>query len=64
MTNMKNYNEFCKSKKCPHYIKWNYGYADCYSCMLLGESYNIELYPENCIFLDDIKKVEIKRKPD
>ena len=50
-----NYNEFCKSKDCPEYIEWNCE-GSCTSCKLVGQSYNIEEYPQNCLFKEEIEK--------
>jgi len=55
---MKNYNEFCESKKCPEFIKWNCGYGDCTSCKIIGQSENVTEYPDECLFLTDIRKFE------
>lgn len=46
--NTVNFNDFCKSIGCEHYIEWNCGYGDCVSCRLQGESYNIEKLADNC----------------
>lgn len=51
-----NYNLFCKSKNCPHYIEWQC-YGVLVSCKLVGESTNIETYPDDCPFVDEIKLV-------
>ena len=48
-----NYNEFCKSKNCPEYIEWSCE-GSCISCKLVGQSYNIEEIPENCLFKEEI----------
>ena len=54
-----NYNEFCKSKNCPEYIEWTFDMGvKCTSCKLVGQSYNIEEYPENCLFKEEIEKLK------
>lgn len=62
------YNDFCKSKGCSKYIEWEYSdlgcSAQCVSCLLMGESYNLEKYPENCLFLDDIKLINLTKHND
>ena len=52
-----NYNEFCKSKSCPEYIEWNCE-GSYTSCKLVGQSYNIGEYPENCLFKEEIEKLK------
>ncbi len=51
-----NFTQFCSSKNCPEFIIWDFGYDDCYSCHLVGQSYNVEEYPPDCLFIDEIKK--------
>lgn len=59
---MDNFNEFCKSKECPEYIEWTFDMgAHCTSCKLVGQSYNITEYPENCLFMEEIKKIELQK---
>jgi hypothetical protein len=54
-----NFNEFCSKKQCPEYIKWSFDMgANCESCKLIGQSYNIDEYPKNCLFLEEIKEHE------
>ena len=55
-----NFNEFCKNKNCEEYITWSFGFGKCTSCKRVGQSYNIEDYPIDCLFLDDIKLYNIK----
>jgi hypothetical protein len=53
------FNEFCKNKQCPEYIEWTFDMgANCTSCKLVGQSYDITEYPKDCLFLDEIKKFE------
>lgn len=40
--------KICKEIQCPHFIVWNFGYGDCISCKLQGESYNIESVADDC----------------
>lgn len=56
------YNDFCKSKKCPFFIEWEFqpsiesrSYL-CKSCTKIGQSYNVTKYPDDCKFLKEIKK--------
>ncbi len=64
----KNYNLFCRSKKCPKYINWSNEYYSqvnayfnpCYhSCKILGESENIDKYPNECPYKKEIEKIEL-----
>lgn len=61
---MKNYNEFCKTKGCEEYIEWEwdteFGPYLCTSCQKIGQSYDIEEYPEDCLYLDEIRKIEVE----
>ena len=51
-----NYNKFCAGKDCPEYIRWSFDVgSDCESCKLIGQSYNIDEYPSECLFLEEIK---------
>lgn len=56
--NMDNYTKFCRSKKCGHFIEWEldtgYGPYPCNSCTKVGQSYEVEEYPEDCPFFDEI----------
>ena len=54
---VKDYGSFCKSKKCPEFIEWNTGYGNCESCKLVGQSYTVSEYPENCLYLQEIRKI-------
>lgn len=56
---MATFNEFCKSKNCPQCIEWTFGMgSNCVSCKLIGQSYDIDEYPKDCLFLEDIKEFE------
>ena len=59
--NVKIFNEFCYNKQCPEYVEWGAGFGSCVSCQLVGQSYNIDEYPDNCLFLEEIKKYENER---
>ena len=58
------YNEFCTRKACGHCITWNCQFdPNCEpypatSCQLVGQSYDIDKYPESCEYLDEIKEYE------
>ena len=56
------FNEFCRNQKCPEYIKWDCEMGDdeysCESCKLMGQSYDIDEYPQDCLFISEIKEYE------
>jgi len=58
------YNDFCSSKNCEHYIEWEFSVDSetqpygCISCKLIGQSYNITEYPDECPFIDEIKLIK------
>jgi hypothetical protein len=62
---MKNYNDFCKEKECGEYIEWDFVFDaecqpyPCTSCQKVGQSYDIEAYPEDCVYIDEIKKIKL-----
>lgn len=58
------FNDFCRSKNCPQHIDWDCGEGWCTSCKLIGQSYNITEYPEDCEFINEIKEFEIKQKEE
>ena len=66
---VENYNEFCKSKECPEYIEWDYGFDSdsqpypCVSCQRVGQSYDVEKYPADCPYLHEIELIEIDTQP-
>ena len=51
-----NFNEFCKNKKCEHYVEWEYMGEKLVSCTEVGESENIRVYPECCPHMIEIIK--------
>ncbi len=53
---MKTYNKFCERKKCKYLIVWDYYGKTLTSCKKIGESENIDKYPDDCFFLDEIKQ--------
>ena len=57
-----NFNEFCINKNCEEHIVWDFDYGICVSCKRVGQSYNIEEYPNNCLFLDEIQEYDIKNE--
>jgi len=65
---MDNYNGFCKNKHCIEYIEWDYEIElgeqpyPCTSCRKVGQSYEITEYPKDCLFLDEIKKIELNNE--
>lgn len=54
------FTDFCREKGCEHYIEWEleYGQPTCYSCTIYGQSYDIEVYPDDCPYLTEIKEYE------
>ncbi len=42
--------QFCKSKNCPEYIEWDFGFGGCASCKLIGEDIDIYKEPQDCLF--------------
>ena len=56
-----NYDDFCKSRECEFYIEWECAHHTqeqpypCVSCELVGQSHNIEEYPKDCPFIDEIE---------
>ena len=57
-TEFKNFESFCRDKKCPEYIEWDCGYGLCISCKKVGQSEAINEYPEDCNFIDEIVSYE------
>ena len=64
---MFNFSEFCKEKKCEHYKEWHIqagkdGMVRC--CDLVGQSFYITTFPDNCIHIEEItaRKAEEKAK--
>ena len=53
-----NYTQFCLNKNCEEYIRWSFDMGECESCKRVGQSYTIDAYPEDCLFLDEIKAFE------
>jgi len=51
-----NYNDFCKSKRCEKYIEWECEDGIAHSCMLIGQSYDVIEYPDNCPYINEIKE--------
>ena len=58
------YDKFCYGIGCDHYVEWDYSFDSgappypCVSCKLYGQSYNIDVYPDNCPYLEEIKQFE------
>lgn len=60
------FDQFCMEHNCEHVILWDHdvelnGYestVECISCIPVGQSYNIEQYPDSCPFLKEIKEWE------
>ena len=49
------FNDYCIQKQCEYYRTWTHHFADCISCNLVGDSYDITIYPDDCLFLTEIK---------
>lgn len=59
---MNDIEKICKEVQCPQFIVWSFGYGDCISCKLQGESYDIESVADNCPYKDKFSNVtNIKR---
>lgn len=68
------YDRFCETadngERCEHIIYWDHevemhdhnrtyeSSIECISCTLVGQSYNVEEYPDNCPYLKEIKEWE------
>lgn len=40
-------------------MEWTFDMGvNCTSCKLVGQSYDIDQYPDDCLFLDEIEKFE------
>lgn len=63
------YNSFCQSMNCVHFIKWGFTsppddpedkgiWYDCYSCSLIGQSYNVDLMPDYCPYKEKLSEWE------
>lgn len=58
-----NYNKFCEARNCPEFIELNFEQGtDCFSCKKIGQSYDIEKYPDDCNFIDEIKLIQLDDK--
>lgn len=58
---MKTFEHICEGTLCKHYTVWDFGYGDCYSCTLIGQSYHVTKYPNDCPFISEMEK-EVKSK--
>lgn len=50
--------QICKEIQCPHFIVWDFGYGDCISCRLQGQSYNIESVADDCPYKDKFNYIK------
>lgn len=63
---MKDYGEFCASKKCHEFIAWDYEFDSetqpypCESCKRIGQSYSVTEYPPDCNFLIEIQSIKLE----
>ncbi len=46
----------CEGTKCEFYIVWDYGHGDCYSCLKIGQSHNVDYYPSDCPYIELMRK--------
>lgn len=58
MTQQKTLEHICEITGCKHYRVWDFGHKPCFSCELIGQSYYVTEYPDNCPFIDEMKKEE------
>jgi len=58
------YSQFCRSKNCEFFIEWDFdtefGLYPCKSCKKIGQSYEVEEYPRDCPFYDEISALSDK----
>ena len=54
------FEHICEGTGCKCYVVWDFGYADCYSCTKIGQSYNVDKYPDDCPHIDKMKKELLK----
>lgn len=50
--------KICKEIQCPHFIVWNFGFGECISCKLQGESYDIESVAKIVLTRISVKTIE------
>lgn len=53
---MFDYGGICYKNKCEHFKRWSFGYGDCESCELVGQSYVVETIPDDCLFKKQMPK--------
>lgn len=62
------FDDMCRMFECEQYIEWDHD-ADmggfqttitCVSCQQVGQSYNIEEYPEDCPYKKELRKYAVK----
>ena len=57
------YEHICEGTKCKFYTVWDFGYEDCYSCVKIGQSYNVDEYPDDCPHITEMKKYKSSKGP-
>jgi len=63
---MNNYNDFCRDIGCEEYIEWDYEFEPCSppypctSCQKVGQSYDIDAYPDDCPHLMAIQMIVLE----
>jgi len=70
------FDQFCREKQCKEYIEWDFevdmddhdihhtSRMICVSCQQVGQSYNIEVYPDNCPYLEEIKEYKYEKEKE
>jgi hypothetical protein len=66
---MRDYGEFCRcAVNCEHFIEWEMVMDEecqpylCESCKLVGQSYVVDSYPDECPHISAIKFVKLESK--
>ena len=62
MSTQINYGPFCEENNCPEFIRWGVEGGVCESCKLVGQSYEINEFPPDCLFLKAIEEYKLKKE--
>lgn len=57
-----NYAPFCEEKKCPEFIRWQIEGTTCESCKKVGQSYDLNEYPPDCLHIEDIEDYKTEQE--
>ena len=49
------YEHICSGTGCKYFVVWDIGYGDFYSCKKIGQSYHVDIIPDDCPFMDQMK---------